>query len=235
MSRLWFLIVALGLLLSPGLVPEAAAQVTAGDIVGTVRVIDGDTLEVAGTRVRLFAVDAPELGQTCDAPRGESGGDGVWSCGDWAADRVRATFAGQRARCTMLDIDPYGRAVSRCAVGGADMGARIVAEGWAMAYRRYGLDYDLDEKTAAAAGRGIWSGGAEAPAAYRARIRQSAAAAGPAPDGCAIKGNISGNGRIYHVPGQENYADTGINEARGERWFCSEAEAQAAGWRRARR
>jgi hypothetical protein len=66
-------------------------------------------------------------------------------------------------------------------------------------------------------------------------VRQSAAPAAPAPGGCAIKGNISGSGRIYHLPGQENYDATGINEARGERWFCSEAEAQAAGWRRARR
>ena len=49
---------------------------------------------------------------------------------------------------------------------------------------------------------------------------------------CPIKGNISsGNQRIYHVPGSSSYADTRIDESKGERWFCSEAEAQAAGWR----
>jgi hypothetical protein len=53
---------------------------------------------------------------------------------------------------------------------------------------------------------------------------------------CAIKGNISGKGaRIYHVPGQRDYERTGIREEKGERWFCSEAEARAAGWRPARR
>lgn len=54
---------------------------------------------------------------------------------------------------------------------------------------------------------------------------------------CNIKGNVSiGSGkRIYHVPGQKYYAATRISPAYGERWFCSEAEARAAGWRRARR
>lgn len=52
---------------------------------------------------------------------------------------------------------------------------------------------------------------------------------------CNIKGNISYNGgaRIYHVPGQHYYQDTKISYGRGERWFCTEAEAKAAGWRRA--
>ncbi|MDI5929008.1 hypothetical protein [Rhizobium leguminosarum] len=55
--------------------------------------------------------------------------------------------------------------------------------------------------------------------------------------GCNIKGNVSiGSGeRIYHVPGQEYYDETKISPQYGERWFCSEAEARAAGWRRAGR
>lgn len=52
--------------------------------------------------------------------------------------------------------------------------------------------------------------------------------------GCAIKGNISENGRIYHLPGQRYYAMTAINPLAGERWFCSEEEARAAGWRKAK-
>ncbi|MGN7883611.1 sunset domain-containing protein [Ensifer sp. 22460] len=54
---------------------------------------------------------------------------------------------------------------------------------------------------------------------------------------CNIKGNVSINTgeRIYHVPGQTFYSETVINSRYGERWFCSEAEARAAGWRRARR
>ncbi len=53
---------------------------------------------------------------------------------------------------------------------------------------------------------------------------------------CLIKGNISRSGeRIYHVPGGRWYDATRIDPLRGERWFCSEAEARAAGWRRAKR
>ena len=53
--------------------------------------------------------------------------------------------------------------------------------------------------------------------------------------GCVIKRNISSSGeRIYHVPGQRYYDNTQINESKGERWFCSEQEAVAAGWRKAR-
>ncbi len=54
---------------------------------------------------------------------------------------------------------------------------------------------------------------------------------------CNIKGNVSINSgeRIYHVPGQEFYAQTKIDPQYGERWFCSEAEARAAGWRKAKR
>jgi hypothetical protein len=54
----------------------------------------------------------------------------------------------------------------------------------------------------------------------------------PAGGSCKIKGNINSRGeRIYHVPGQKYYAQTQINESSGERWFCTEAEARAAGWR----
>ena len=52
---------------------------------------------------------------------------------------------------------------------------------------------------------------------------------------CNIKGNVSTQGeRIYHVPGDEYYDETRISASHGERWFCSEAEARAAGWRRAK-
>ena len=82
------------------------------------------------------------------------------------------------------------------------------------------------------AGRGIFGSDMAAPEAFRAAGQPAPQAA---PGDCVIKGNISSNGQIYHLPGQENYADTRIDTSRGERWFCSEVEARAAGWRRARR
>jgi len=63
-------------------------------------------------------------------------------------------------------------------------------------------------------------------------VRRSVSSSG----GCDIKGNISVNTGeyIYHVPGQRYYDETRINPLYGERWFCSEAEARAAGWRRSK-
>lgn len=193
---------------------------------GTLRVIDADTIDVGNTRVRLFGIDAPEMGQPC-AQDGRQ-----WDCGAWARDAVSARFEGRYARCRQLDTDQYGRAVAQCVVEGQDMGQAIVRSGLAWAYRRYSDTYDLDEKSAAVAERGLWAVEVQRPSDYRAARTANA----PAPDqSCAIKGNISNNGRIYHMPGNENYARTRIDTSRGERWFCSAAEARAAGWRAARR
>ncbi|ARU01443.1 thermonuclease family protein [Yoonia vestfoldensis] len=192
---------------------------------GTLRVIDADTVDIGGARVRLYGLDAPEMGQPCLLD-----GQSI-DCGRWAADLVRARFEGQYARCITRDIDRYGRQVATCDVGGADIGQVIVAAGWAVAYRRYTMRYDLDEKAAAVAGRGLWASVMQDPETYRASRSIAPAAPDPA---CNIKGNISGNGRIYHRPGNRDYDRTVINEAQGERWFCSEAEARAAGWRAAR-
>ena len=193
---------------------------------GIVRVIDGDTIDVGQTRVRLHAIDAPEMEQSCVSRAGVP-----LSCGTWVTRQVRGRFEGQRARCVARDRDRYGRTVATCTVGGVDMGAEIVAQGWAFAYRRYGMDYDLDEKAAFVARRGLHGMEVQSPAAFRAEQRAAPVAQGD----CMIKGNISGSGRIYHMPGQEHYDRTRISPSKGERMFCSEAEARAAGWRRARR
>jgi endonuclease YncB( thermonuclease family) len=191
---------------------------------GVVRVIDGDTFDIGGERVRLFGVDAPEGAQTCTR------GGAVWECGAWVTAEVRARISGRDAVCETLDTDRFGRTVARCAVAGRDLGDWLVSDGLAMAYRAYSWDYDLAEKAAQVAGIGIWQGEVQEPAEFRAEQ-----AMGVAPEGCVIKGNISERGRIYHVPGQENYERTRIAPEQGERWFCSTAQAEAAGWRPAAR
>lgn len=203
----------------------AGAAVAGPD--GRVRVVDGDTIRVGGETVRLFGIDAPEVDQACRRPDGA-----VWRCGDWARSEVRRLFEGLRAACDTVETDRYGRTVATCRVGGRDMGATLVANGYARAYLRYSDLYLETEKAAVVAGRGIFGSDMAAPEAFRSETRPAAQSA---PGDCVIKGNISGNGWIYHLPGQENYEDTRIDTSRGERWFCSEGEARAAGWRRARR
>ncbi len=195
---------------------------------GSVRVIDGDTIDVGGVRVRLHGIDAPEIGQTCTNANGA-----VWECGRWVAQEARARWQGAHARCDMRDIDRYGRVVAVCRIGGEDIGRALVRDGLAVAYRRFSMAYDLDEKAAVIAGRGLHGHDMQRPGEFRSN---SAAGSGAADPACNIKGNISRDGtRIYHVPGQYFYDRTRINTGKGERWFCSEAEARAAGWRRARR
>lgn len=219
----FFLILAVGIL--------SVSLALASSPNGQIRVIDGDTIDVGGTRVRLYGIDAPEASQTCQNDQGAT-----WNCGAWVSRQVRAQFQGRQARCEALDTDRYGRIVARCSVAQQDMGATLVAQGLAFAYRRYSMDYDLIEKQAAAADRGLWTSRVQEPATFRQNNAVTPDVAMPATSDCNIKGNISAKGeRIYHRPGQEHYARTRINTAKGERWFCAPAEAEAAGWRAARR
>lgn len=200
----------------------------AADISGPVRVIDGDTVDVGQIRVRLHGIDAPERGQPCTTLGGQP-----WGCGDWVTRQVRDRFEGRVATCERLDRDRYDRVVARCHVDGQDMAQLLVHEGWAYAYRKYALDYDLDEKAAFVADRGLHGFTLQSPGRYRLTRIQGRV---PPDENCRIKGNITAKGtRIYHLPGQAFYERTGIRAEQGERWFCSEAQARASGWRPAQR
>jgi endonuclease YncB( thermonuclease family) len=200
-------------------------------VTGPAQVIDGDTLQVGGRRIRLHGIDAPERDQPCETAQGKP-----FLCGKWVAEQVQARFGGRKLRCDVLAQDRYGRDVAKCFDGGEDIGRVLVQDGLAYAYRRYALDYDLDEKAAFVAGRGIHGFTLQSPAAHRAGARKVTPQAQDSGGDCRIKGNISAKGvRIFHEPGQEHYAQTRINTGKGERWFCSPGEARAAGWRAARR
>jgi endonuclease YncB( thermonuclease family) len=215
----------LRILLASFLVLAMPAQ--AETLTGRATVADGDTLTVDGVKIRLFGIDAPELDQTCQTADGAR-----WACGRWARDQLRKAAAGQ-ITCSGDERDRYGRLVATCDGQDGDIGRSLVRAGAAEAYRRYSTAYVDDEKVAAIGGLGLWQGRHGSPEAFRAADTPAPVQA--APGDCVIKGNISGNGRIYHLPGQENYDDTRISTGKGERWFCSEAEARAAGWRRAAR
>ncbi len=208
-----------------------AAPAIAADVTGVIRVVDGDTFDVGAIRVRLHGIDAPESDQTCARPDGTP-----WACGAWVNAQVAARYGGRQARCTAVDTDRYGRVVARCETAGADIGQALVSDGLAFAYRRYSMAYDLDEKGAAISGRGLHGSTLQRPADHRRATASPADAAPGHKASCRIKGNVSSKGaRIFHSPGQKHYAATRISAARGERWFCTAAEARAAGWRPARR
>jgi endonuclease YncB( thermonuclease family) len=196
---------------------------------GTAHVIDGDTIDIGDRRIRIHGIDAPEVRQTC--VRDEV----TWLCGQEAGQRLRTLVRGSKVTCEGIDQDRYGRIVAKCFAGGRDVGEVMVSEGLALAYRQYSIDYVEAEAAAKATRRGIWSGQFVEPWDWRRGRRLTAA---PANDNaaCEIKGNISRSGeRIYHVPGGAYYGRTKIDQSKGERMFCSETEARAAGWRRSKR
>ncbi len=226
---------ALGWLIAAALLVAVAAAYwpRAETIRGTARVIDGDGLHIGNTEVRLHAVDAFEGRQTCVR-------DGSpWSCGEAAAEQLRALTTRREITCTKRDVDRYGRTVAVCSNGEVDLGAALTRAGLALAYRQYGTDYVEQEDDARAARRGAWAGEFTAP--WDARHGRNSETAQPSdePDGpsncrgTGIKGNLSRDSgeRIYHVPGSRSSGDTRIDELNGERWFCTEEEARRAGWR----
>ena len=191
-------------------------------VTGPARVMDGDTIEIAGQTVRLLHIDAPETAQTC----------GDHPCGVAATTHLAALVGKRTVTCTSAERDVYGRLLAVCHVDGRDLNRAMVADGHAMVFRRYSDTYDAEEQAARAARLGMWGHGDPMPPwDFRARRWQAAGSVVPQA-ACPIKGNINAAGeRIYHTPYSRWYDRTRIDTSRGERWFCDEAAAQAAGWR----
>lgn len=126
---------------------DACAQ---AELTGRASVIDGDTIEIRGTRVRLWAIDAPESSQLCQRPDGTK-----WRCGSASANALASWIGNGNVRCIRKSTDRYGRMVAACDLAGNDLGRWMVSNGWALAYRRYSRDYIKPEVEAANSARGI--------------------------------------------------------------------------------
>lgn len=206
--------------------PLKAGIRPANGLSGQAIVIDGDTIDIGHQRVRLEGIDAPESSQTCSRKW-----VGWWNCGRSATRALTALIAEKPVSCTNEGQDKYGRVLGICTVDGEELNAAMVRSGMAWAFVKYSTAYVGLEAEAKAASAGVWQGDAQAPWLFRQERWQSAEQA--APEGCAIKGNITGNGQIYHMPWNTWYSKVKVDLAKGERWFCSENEAQKAGWRAA--
>ena len=144
---------------------------------GTASVIDGDTLEIHGVRVRLHGIDAPESRQTCERDGKE------YRCGQRAALALSDWIGRRPVTCEAKNKDRYGRTVASCSVGGQDIGGWLVSQGHAVAYRRYGgAIYDKQEAGAKAGKRGVWAGTFQQPQEYRqSGAKPPVASPSPAP------------------------------------------------------
>lgn len=196
--------------------------VMALEISGTATIQDGDTFRIGAQVIRLNGIDAPENGQNCD----KSGRS--YNCGAKAENKLRSLLR-DGVTCSGDRFDDFNRLLADCVAGGEDVSASMVQSGWALAFRKYSTAYVGDEEAAREGNRGMWSGPFIPPWEFRAAKWKGNDAPNPA---CPIKGNINRKGvRIYHTPWSRSYSRTRINTAKGERWFCDEAEALSAGWR----
>ncbi len=227
------------------LISEQTADVTGVDIVNTtkapqsgelvkvVRVVDGDTInvEINGKveSVRYIGIDTPE---TVD-PRKP-----VQCFGVEASKKNKELVEGKMVRLEkdITDRDKYNRLLRYIWLDDVLINQELVEQGFAKSYS-YPPDIKYQDKFVAAEKKaredklGLWTActSETAPAAVTPATQTSTS-----DPSCTIKGNISTTGeKIYHMQGCGSYSKTTIDESRGEKWFCTEAEAQTAGWRKA--
>ena len=142
----------------PARQPQAAAdgsRTSPVEILGSVpRIVDADTLEVAGQKVRLQGIDAPESAQSCRQATGHR-----YPCGDHAPQALQTRIGPDAVTCTIAGRDRYGRGLGICyAADGTDLNGWLVSQGHALAYRKYSTTYVPQEDQANAAQAGLWAG-----------------------------------------------------------------------------
>lgn len=213
---------------------------------GVPNIVDGDTVDIGATRIRLLGLDAPESDQICLDAKNAS-----WTCGIAAREALKEKSAGRLWTCDLRKKpDRWGRRLGTCFVDGENIEQWMVRQGWALSAVKYKPHpYDQDEISARDECKNLWAGAFIRPWAWRYRGLKTEvlscravpidapkrfegiATDAPSPE-CNIKGNVKRDECIYHLPGGGSYGKLNMSKA-GRRWFCSEADAQAAGCRKA--
>lgn len=196
-----------------------------GESVKVVRVVDGDTIEIEdGQTVRYIGIDTPETVHPQKA---------VECFGREASNKNKELVEGKFVQMEkdVSEVDKYGRLLRYIYVDDIFINELLVKEGFAHASSyppdvKYQDLINNAQSEAQSQNKGLWAGCNGEPGTALANQ-----------DGCVIKGNISFSTgeKIYHMPGQEYYDKTAIDESKGERWFCTEEEAQKAGWRKSKK
>jgi endonuclease YncB( thermonuclease family) len=213
--------------LALGLVVAVLATSLSAGAGGEIQVIDGDTLMWRGERVRLHGIDAPEADQSCTA----AGED--YPCGEAAMQWLAEKTNKKEVRCEKRGRDRYGRLLAVCFAGDVNLNRGLVEAGLALAYRRYSSEFVTAEVAARRGTVGIWAGTFVPPWQWRQGTRLAVASG--LEEACPVKGNVSRNKRIYHVPGGQHYESLQLDPAEGDRCFQTESEAIAAGFRAPKR
>ena len=216
-----------------------AAELPAPISAKVLRAVDGDTLKISvdgrPDTVRLIGVDTPETVHPNKPVEFFGREASAFTHGMADGKTVRLEF--DQASAATKHRDRYGRLLAYVFLpDGALLNSEIIRQGYGHAYTKYPFsrkeEFVAIERGAREARRGLWAQAEDASPT----VTPTPNPISPGERKCRIKGNINARGdKIYHVPGQEHYEITRIDESRGERWFCTEEEAIKAGWRRAKR
>jgi len=232
----------------------AATLLATPSLAANVIVHDGDTIQLGDVTYRLDGVDAPELDQICINDQADP-----WSCGIDARDQLTKLIGGRNVHCDDLGPDKMfkKRRAGVCTIEGesTSLNQQVAQMGLAISVEPSLKVRARDDAAKAQAGkRGIWSGCLVAPQEFRMGKKDGALIGGSCradrdkeiravlfpddvamPPSCAIKGKfavrarVTGNVGVYQLQGCRTYAGF----TKPDRWFCSEDDAQAAGFRRA--
>jgi len=214
---------------------------------------DGDTIQIGDMTYRLDGIDAPEADQMCIDDHADP-----WTCGIEARDQLTKLIKGRAVRCEDLGPDKTfkKRHIGLCTAEGdtLTLNQQLVREGFALNADPFIKGQFKDDAAVAKDdSKGLWKGCLIAPQEYRLgkkdgallgsscradRDKEIRAALFPEdltmPPNCSIKAKfavrarVTGNVGIYHLQGCRSYAGL----TRPDRWFCSEEDAEAAGFRR---
>ena len=134
-------------------------------IYGKAKIIDGDTIHISNYKIRLHAIDAPEMKQKC------TNNGKKWSCGLESTRFLKNLIGNDQIYCETNGQDKYKRYIGVCYKNNIDLNSEMVINGWAIAYKYYSLDYINEEKVAKSKKVGIWIGQFEEPYLFRKKNR----------------------------------------------------------------